>query len=360
LIYNEADPKILEILRSIRRKVDAKMAEPPGMSWEAILAAEGAPDHIKTLMARWREGLDAIKAGDYLKGWALWETRKDIFPLHEEALGLDPRDRWDGLPFDGTLFVNSEGWGYGDVIQFARYLPMARARCSRLIFLCESTLCPVLDTLGCMDGDTCDTLAFVPGRSLLQPPFDFHVSLLSLPYLFGTTLETIPGPVPYLSVPDEVPGRADLNRLIDGAPGRKIGLTCAGSRRHPNDKMRSATPEVFGALQAIPDATLFSFQWGSWEYPTIPGAVPLGEHLYSFASTAHALSKMDLVIGVDSSLIHLAGALGRPVWTVLPFDAEFRWMEGRSDTPWYPTMRLFRQPSPGDWGAVMREVIQAA
>lgn len=357
----ENDPEILELLRGFRKSLDDAMALTEGMDWNTFLAAEGFPDHVKRLIGHWKSGLDSIKSGDYRRGWSILGTAFELFPEHEGSLGLKPEDRWNGEPLNGeTLLVHSNGWGAGDTIQFVRYLPMLRAKGARVVLLCEVTLCGVLDTCTGIEEGMAETAFYVAGAPPFRGPYyDYHVSLMALPGIFETTLDTIPADIPYLHVPHEVPGRADLDRLIDHAPGLKIGLACAGSRRHPNDKVRSSTPEVFGALQALPNASLFSFQWGSWEYPTIPGAVPLRDHLHTFASTAHALSKMDLVIGVDSSLIHLAGAMGRPVWVVLPYEAEFRWMEGRSDSPWYPTMRLFRQPSPGDWGSVMGEIISA-
>ena len=187
------------------------------------------------------------------------------------------------------------------------------------------------------------------------PPFDLHAPLLSLPRIASTELDSIPAPVPYLSADEELATEWGERIRDDGRP--RVGLAWAGNPQHQNDRRRSIAPNQLGLLEDLTGVRFFSLQAG------VPGTdgfrpamVPLGAQVRDFADTAAAMQHLDLVISVDTSVAHLAGALGRPVWTLLAHPADWRWMEQRTDSPWYPTMRLFRQDERRAWEPVLELV----
>jgi hypothetical protein len=206
-------------------------------------------------------------------------------------------------------------------------------------------------------------VAEVVKRGVPLPPFDLHAPILELPRLFQTDVDTIPANVPYLSAePARVSGWAEV--LASDPPGRRIGLVWSGNPKHANDRNRSIPLHDFQPLAKVPGLSLFSLQKG-------PAAGQLGDstlklrltdhaaRLTDFGETAALIANLDLVITVDTSVAHLAGALAKPVWVLLPRVPDWRWMLDRSDSPWYPTMRLFRQPGEGDWEAVIGAVVEA-
>jgi hypothetical protein len=200
--------------------------------------------------------------------------------------------------------------------------------------------------------------AFV-SRDTEIPHFDCQVPLLSLPLMFGTTLETIPNLTPYLQAN---PALIEEWGLRLAAPGNhlKVGLVWAGNPNHRNDRNRSIDPQVFAASLGQPeDISFYCLQ----QKPLSEAAVAMSPIIFkgifdtlTFVETAAIIANLDLVISVDTAVAHLAGALGRPVWTLLPYAPDWRWMLDRSDTPWYPTMRLFRQPKLSDWPGVLAQV----
>jgi len=205
---------------------------------------------------------------------------------------------------------------------------------------------------------TCPGIDAVVPHGDPLPPFDLQSPLLSLPYVFGTELNTIPSMVPYLDIPEQVPNREWIAQLLAAAREcTRIGLAWAGSTAHRNDEVRSIPSANFGPLAALPNAFFFGFQIGAAQPAPLPGFVTLAPWLSNFSDTAYALSGMDLVITVDTALAHLAGALGIPTLLLLPFGPDWRWMLGREDSPWYPSIRIYRQPVPGDWDAVLRKVV---
>jgi len=192
------------------------------------------------------------------------------------------------------------------------------------------------------------------------PPFDFHVPLLDLPRLLGTTLETVPAAVPYLSAdPARVERWRDI--LAGDPPGLRVGLVWSGNPHHGNDRNRSVLLRDFEPLADVPGVTFVSLQKGAAASQASDSTLRLKvvDHtprLIDFGETAALLANLDLVVTVDTSVAHLSGALARPTWVLLPFAPDWRWMLERTDSPWYPTMRLFRQPAPGQWAAVVRSV----
>jgi hypothetical protein len=246
---------------------------------------------------------------------------------------------WAGEPLAGrTLLIYAEQ-GLGDTIQFGRYLPLLIAQGARVIFHCQPELVGLFKSMTDLQVESRDhTLA-------QQQPFDFYLPLMSLPRVMGTTLENIPAVIPYLqSDPERV--QAWRSRIEQG--GFKIGLVWAGSTTNLFNQIRSTTLPLFETVATIPGVRLYSLQKEAnaeevKEFSNRWGLVDLAPELHDFSDTAAAIEHLDLVISVDTSVAHLAGALGKPVWTLIYFPSEWRWLLGRDDSPWYPTMRLFRQ-----------------
>jgi hypothetical protein len=290
--------------------------------------------------------LTLLLRGDYLDGWREYEwrwKREDHARMKREFV----RPRWDGSDLDGkTIFLYAEQ-GDGDSIQFVRYVSKVAKYGGRVVVECQPGLQELFSSLEGID------VLIAKGEKI--PDFDVHASLLSLPHILKTTLETIPAEVPYL--------RADC-RLLEALVDRErtnIGIVWAGSPVHPKDRERSTQLSRFLDLAGLPDVSLFSLQVGGRRddlRAMDPGGrlVDLGDHLESYARTAGAIDMLDLVITVDTSVAHLAGAIGTPVWVLLPYAPDFRWMRGRAESPWYPTMTLFRQEKIGDWPGVFAEV----
>jgi hypothetical protein len=182
---------------------------------------------------------------------------------------------------------------------------------------------------------------------------------MSLPRIFQTLLTSVPAEVPYLF--SDASLEAAWGREISGIRAFKIGIVWQGSRSHINDRQRSIPLALFSPLSRLSGVQLFSLQKGGCEQIGHPAEemalIDLGSKLYDFMDTAAAVKNLDLIITVDTSIAHLAGGLGAPVWVALPFSAEWRWLLHREDSPWYPTMRLFRQTRPGEWGDVFRRMV---
>lgn len=303
--------------------------------------------------AHWNLAATLLLLGRLPEAWPEFEWR-----IHTRA--FSPRrfsqSRWNGSPTSDTVLVYAEQ-GFGDTMQFVRYLPMVKARAGRVVFECQPELAALLR--GC-DGVDELVIQAEDGR----PPalsFQSQVSLMSLPGVFGTALDTIPHEVPYIHVPPAI--RARWRERLGGMGGFKVGIVWSGNPLNTNNHNRSCRLIEFAPLADVRGLALFSLQKGeaAEQVTAIPHGLrltPLGDELADFADTAAAILEMDLVISVDTAVAHLAGALGQPVWTLLSFIPDWRWMTDRSDTPWYPTMRLFRQPARGDWGSVFVCVVQ--
>ena len=296
--------------------------------------------------AHWNLSLALLLAGEFREGWAQyqWRWRRESFTSPRRGFEAPA---WDGSPLGGRRILVHGEQGFGDTIQFARYLPMVAKRGGTVIAECQSpSLSPLLRP---MPG-VCEVA--VMGEEL--PPFDLQVPLLSLPHLFGTTLDDVPNSVPYLAPPPE---RLPLWRdRLSGDLGFKVGVVWAG--KPLPDPFRSCTLQAILPLAEIPGVTLYSLQLG--EGAATPqesgGLVDLTSCISDFGDTAALVSQLDLVVSVDTSVAHLAGALGKPVWLLLPMAGDYRWLLQRDDSPWYPTMRLFRQKRQGEWGEVLERV----
>ncbi|OIQ86705.1 beta-barrel assembly-enhancing protease [mine drainage metagenome] len=301
--------------------------------------------------AYWNKGLINIFTGNFEPGWQLYEWG---WNCGERGTPRNfPRPRWLGeQPIDGkTLLIHAEQ-GLGDAIQFCRYAPMVAALAARVVLEVPAPLVALLSTL---EGD----ILVVQNGSAL-PDFDLYCPVMSLPLAFKTTISTIPAGIPYLHA-DPAKQRFWQERL-----GRKtrprVGLAWSGSATHKNDHHRSIPLHMLEPLLQLP------LEFHSLMKEIRPGDAPDAsrldqihfhrELLHDFSDTAALASEMDLVISVDTSVAHLAGALGKPVWVLLPFAPDYRWMANRSDTPWYPGATLFRQPAIGDWCGVIDEAAQ--
>ena len=287
--------------------------------------------------------------GDMAQGWWRFEARLDLPGRKPLRNFLQPR--WDGTPFPGKRILLTWEQGFGDTLMFLRFAPLVKALGGEVLAEVQP---PLLDVAA-----TCPGLDAVFPHGAPLPPFDFQASLLSLPYLLGTRLESIPAEVPYLGVPALVANQASLaDRLEQSSGMARIGICWAGNTAHPKDAKRSLTPSVLMPLLEVPGVAWHSFQRESDLVGPFPENLALGSLLSTFSDTAFALAAMDLLITVDTAVAHLAGALGIPTLLLLPFIPDWRWMLGQSDSPWYPTLRLYRQPSPGDWPSVGDQVVQ--
>ncbi len=303
------------------------------------------PQHID---ARWNRALALLITGDWAEGWAEYEWRFQKFAL--PCASAAPR--WDGKPLGGKTILVCAEQGAGDTLKFVRYLPLVQALGGRVVFACPPALHSLMASCAGIDQMA------APAEAV---PHDVWTPLLSLPGLFGTTPETVPQSVPYLSTPQELTDawRTQIERAAPGAI--KVGLCWAGSPDQKNDHNRSARLTDFAPLAAVPGITFFSLQKGDVGAQAAappPGMtlVDLTQDIRDFADTAAVMSAMDLIITVDTSVAHLAGALGLPVWTLLPHAAPWHYLHGRADSPWYPRMRLFQQAAPRDWAPVFAHV----
>ena len=300
--------------------------------------------------ARWNLALALLLDGQFPEGWSEYDARLALPELGRDRHRF-PGPRWDGAaPAGKTLLVYPEQ-GLGDALQFARYATLLAAAGARCVIRCPEALAPLFATI--------PGVAEVSRDGEALPQYEAHVPLLSLPRVLGITAETIPATVPYIAVSDvkRAAARATLARA-GRAP--RIGLCWAGNAAHGNDRNRSLPLAALAPLFAAPATAWFSLQQG--EAAAQIAATPAADHVVplpadsALVDTAALIAELDLIITVDTSIAHLAGALARPTWVLLPFAPDWRWQLGREDNPWYPTLGLFRQPSPRDWQSVVARV----
>jgi tetratricopeptide (TPR) repeat protein len=306
------------------------------------------PDYAE---AHWNEGLIRLLRGDLALGWRKYEWR--WWKRGVEHHGFR-HHQWDGGVIAGrTLLVHAEQ-GIGDSLQFIRYAQPLKRLCARLVVRCPRGLVRLFSAMKTLDA------VFAEGD--LPPDFDCHTPLLSLPRLFGTTLDTIPCVIPYL-YPDPWLAVRWRERLA-GQTGVRVGLVWRGNPGHRNDQNRSAPAAAFAPLVGIPGVNAIVLQNDmrpeEREVLSRHGSLwDCGPFLTDWAETAAAISALDLVITVDTAVAHLAGAMGKPAWVLLPALPDWRWLLDRDDSPWYPTLRLFRQRTTGDWETLVALVAQA-
>lgn len=284
-----------------------------------------------------------------------WRSRMAEFPSPRRDFA---QPEWDGVVKPGmTLLVHDEQ-GVGDTIQFVRFAKIARQRGIDVIVECNTQLTRLLQSM--------PDVGRVIGRFSPPGPYDAHVSLLTLPRHLGLTRDSIPAETPYLAAEPQL--AEHWGRRIAATPGAdralRVGLVWAGSPEHRNDHNRSLALSRLAPLGGVPNVCLFSLQKGAGanqaaDPPPGLALTDLGPEIGNFADTAAILQHLDLVVTVDTSVAHLAGALGRPVWVLLPFFPDWRWLYGTDLSPWYPTMRLFRQEAPKDWDPVIARAAEA-
>jgi hypothetical protein len=266
---------------------------------------------------------------------------------------------WTGGDIAGRILLLHAEQGLGDTLQFCRYAPLVARRCGKVYLEVPRALLRLLrQSLGAENLEVIPRLADFPATQAL-PRTDYHCPLLSLPRVFGTSLVDVPADIPYLAA-DAAQAAAWSQRLAD-LPGRKVGLVWAGLPQYADDAHRSLPLAQLAPLGGVVGVTFISLQTGAAAVQA--GAVPPGMTLHDasaglgdFADTAALIAALDLVISVDTAAAHLAGALGRPVWLLNRFDTDWRWMTDRADSPWYPAMRIFRQPRRGDWDSVISQI----
>ena len=319
--------------------------------FEASAAAQ--PDSAVAIRHLWNVQL---LLGDCAPGWRNFDRWMDMRVYNVRDF---EQPRWSGGPIGNrTLLVYSDH-GFGDAIHMARFMPEVRARANgRVAIECQPELVRLFEA-----SDLADQV--VARRSDNGPPdirFDVQIGMMRLPGLFGTTLETIPAAVPYLSVPD--PAAQAWRDRIPGEGTLRVGIRWQGNPGHPNNRLRSCLLADLLPLARIGGVRLYSLQTD--RLPDAEDPCPEGleivdpaPDLSDFLETAAAISSLDLVITADTAVAHVAGALAKPVWVLLPRVPDWRWLIGRDDSPWYPTMRLFRQTEAGRWDDVIRSVAES-
>lgn len=329
----------LGVIHYDRLEIDDAIAEERKV---IALAPNNAAAHFELAEA-------LLISGRFAEGWEEYEWR---FRMASAPPLMPPTDKpqWDGKPMDGTLLLIGDQ-GFGDTIQFSRYIPDVAKRCPNLVVAGSPQMRPLITQL--------------PGAARYHerwdnlPAFDAWCPLSGLPRLFGTTLETIPAPVPYLHADPEriAHWKQRLDALVP--PGyRRIGLTWAGRPTHGNDFNRSLDLERIKPLLALENTAFVSLQMGAAkaEIGRYFGTAPLINLAENFTDTMAIMACLDRVIAVDTALAHLAGASGCPVSVLLSYAPDWRWLLERRDTPWYPTMTLHRQQRPGDWDGPVQDV----
>ena len=311
--------------------------------FDAALTSD--PNHHECRVSR---AVMLLQRGDFERGWREYEARWEVkraFTRRDY-----PQPPWDGQDLGGRTILLYGEQGFGDAIQFARYPPLLASKGARVVLECRPELKTLFESLR--------GVAQVVATGDPLPHFDTHRPLMSLPMVCGTRVETIPCEVPYLKAQ---PHRVRQWEQKLSSDGMRVGLAWAGAAGNLNDRDRSTALQRIAPLARVPGVRFYSLQKGpaAAEAATPPAGMHLTDisaDLREFADTAAAIQNLHLVICVDTAVGHLAGALGKPVWVLLSFSPDWRWMLDRSDTPWYPTMRLFRQAKPGDWDSVMVEL----
>ena len=301
--------------------------------------------------ALWNRSLVWLLQGDFKRGWPEYEWRwqtKDFAPRSFS------QPRWDGAPLAGRTILLCAEQGLGDTLQFIRYAALVKQSGGKVLFECQASLANLLSS--CPDIDQ-----LVPQGAPL-PAFDVYAHLLSLPAIFGTTLDSVPAQIPYLHASETL--AEQWRREFSLIPGFKVGIAWQGRAKNTNDRWRSLPLANFEALAHVEGVKLFSLQqgFGTEQLPGVADRFPvvdLGSRLDltgAFVDTAAVMKSLDLVITSDTSIAHLAGALGVPVWVALGKAADWRWLLDRDDCPWYPSMRLFRQKQWGNWAELFNRI----
>ena len=311
-------------------------------------------------VARYNLATLMLKHGEYRDGFALFESRFDAFPpgTRREVIAVaaaSGKDRWRGEALDGRRLLVWAEQGYGDSLMMLRYLPLLKVRgAGEVTLLCE----PVLERIFRATTGIDRVLTSTPDEE--SDTFDVHCPIMSLPYHFATSADTIPSDAPFFSVPPAL--EMAWQQRLSGIRGRRIGLAWAGNPALLDDAKRSVPLATFEPLRAVQGVQLVSLQKERASAETALWDASLFDPMTlcdDFMDTAALIANLDLVISVDSAVAHLAGALGKPVWLLNRYGSEWRWGLAGERSAWYPSMRIFRQREPGSWSAVIAEVATA-
>jgi tetratricopeptide (TPR) repeat protein len=303
---------------------------------------------------RYNRSLALLQGGQWEEGWREYEWR---WKRRQTPPRPFRQPRWDGGPLEGKTALLWCEQGLGDAVHFVRYAPLVKAKGGRVVLECPGFLLPLFST--------CPGVDQLVAEGSEPPPFDVQAPLLSLPLLLGTTPESVPADVPYLSAEPE---RVEKWRVrLEALPGFKVGVVWQGNPHFSWDRWRSIPLACFAPLAAVEGVRLVSLQKGpgAEQVAALKGRFPVEElegldaEGGAFLDTAAVMKCLDLLVAADTAAAHLAGALGVPAWVALSAVADWRWMIGREDTPWYPSMRLFRQTTLGDWAEVFGRMAEA-
>ncbi len=318
--------------------------------YEKVLSLN--PDQDFCYRVYMHQGLLFLLSGRFKEGWEKYEFR---YHLPEFKYLQKIHLKWDGSVMPGKTILVRYEQGFGDTIQFIRYLPLVKKRCGKLIFVCQRQLKSLFKAFPGID----QMLTKYPEK---EEELEYHsaISMMSLPGIFKTDHDNIPADIPYIfpdkNISSEFQKKISSDKL-------NIGLVWSGNPKYKQDCKRSVPLSEFAPLAKISGINFHSLQVGNQakEIRYSPDGMIIydwHERLHDFADTAGLIANLDLVITVDTSVAHLAGAMGKPVWTLLPFVPDWRWLMNQEDTPWYPTMRLFRQPHHGKWKPVIEKVAE--
>jgi tetratricopeptide (TPR) repeat protein len=301
-------------------------------------------------LARFNLGMLQLLNGDFKEGFANYESRWKAKSIPLPARYAQ-RGKWDGGDLQGRRILLDCEQGFGDSMQFVRYVPLLANRGAKPILAATPELFRLFKTVPCLEQIVC------PPEEI--PSFDVQCPLMSLAHLMGTTKANVPANVPYLFADTALTERWRTRLPRDGRI--KVGLCWSGNPKHKEDAARSLPLAALAPLAEIENAWFCSLQKGpaSREIASLPGKLQLADwttELTDFAETAALISVLDLTIACDTAVAHLAGAMGKPVWLLLPIVPDWRWMLDRDDSPWYPTMRIFRQSEAGDWGKPIESI----
>lgn len=322
---------------------------------EMLLLAQALDDYRRALAirpdypeCRWNEAICLLQAGDFISGWDKYEWRWRLPESNQVAM---PSAIWGGQQsIEGKTILLWSEQGFGDTLQFCRYVPLLAARGAKVFLEVQPAIVPLLQG---MQG--VNRVIAAGGE---RQAYDTHCPLLSLPRALATDLHSIPAKVPYIACSESK--RVHWTERLGKRSGPRIGLVWSGSPTHKGDRWRSIPLYLLKSLVEISGVEFYSLQADVRESDREAlSALPIrhfGGELHDFSDTAAFADAMDLVIAVDTSVAHLAGALGKPVWIMLPHFPDWRWMLERTDSPWYPTVRLFRQTQRGDWSSVITEL----
>ncbi|TAN45965.1 MAG: tetratricopeptide repeat protein [Nitrospirae bacterium] len=298
--------------------------------------------------AHWNLAILLLLTGRFDEGWQEYEWRwelKNYITKRDFA-----RPLWDGTDLNGKTILLHTEQGFGDAIQFIRYVPLIEQRGGRIIIECQKELISLFSSI--------KGIADFKAQGEGLPPFDLHCPFLTIPYIFKTTNENIPSKTPYLTVNNSLVQKWTESAGIDRSRFN-IGIVWAGNPRNLNDRQRSLSLDLFSAFSGLKNIQLYSLQKGPASEQINSSAIPIKDptaEIKDFSDTAALIMGLDLVISVDTAVAHLAGALSRPVWLLIPPIPDWRWQLNREDSPWYPTMRLFRGTKNGQWNDVIERI----